>query len=209
MSPKAHARCARAAASPLRLRTHVAEAAVPDALEHGVWLPVPVVTEELDVLAEVGVRGEELLVAVVVEIIGARPPPAHQDGGEAEAGPIGGGGEEALGCVEVERKGIPAQSCHEDVRAAILVEVAEIDAHAGDGYSVLRVGDGCLHRVLDEREPPAFRKKKCLIWSFGHEDVGESVRIRIRHRDAHAFPMCAPIPVGPDTSVNRPPPSLR
>src|SRR5947207_1889216 len=77
-SPKAQPRCARALHGCARLGRRVAKSAAAHAPEEGVGLPVAMGAVRVDVRAHVRVGGKQVLVAVVVEIVGARPPPAAQ-----------------------------------------------------------------------------------------------------------------------------------
>ena len=57
--------------------------------------------------------------------------------------------------------------------------------------------------------PPSFRNRKCRIWSLATKMSGKQSPSASATLVLMPFPTWAPIPVGPETSVNRPPPSLR
>src|SRR5699024_4009254 len=93
--------------------------------------------ESIDAVIYMGVGGEQVLPAVVVEIEEAESPAAMPQGQRADAGFQGSVDEVAFAGIAKYRIGFTGERGNEDVRPAIVVVVLELGAHAGHRLSIV------------------------------------------------------------------------
>ena len=138
-SPKAAPRCRAARAT--QLRDVYRELSFRRFREHEIALLRLSAEEELGIVLHVAAGDEDVLVAVVVEVEDAGAPAAERQGRGADEARMRHVEEEALAEIAEQREGLVGQRGDEQVVAAVVVEIAEIDAHGGEGVAVVVEGD--------------------------------------------------------------------
>ena len=133
--------------------TDVLKLAVAEIAEDGVGLRVGLRGDGLlNVVHDVGASDEEVLPAVIVEVVNAVAPTGHAVGEWPQAAGVVGIDECTAALIDVEREFFVLDSGVPDVRQAIVVDVAEIGSHAGESVAIGRVGntggDGNLFKLL-------------------------------------------------------------
>ena len=104
-----------------RVCGHISKAVVAEIQEHGIRLLVAIVPIEVGVFADMRVCCENVLIAVVVEIVGANPPPTHLERCVTETCLKCGREEHTLAGIQVELKGVARQGSNYQIRTSIIV----------------------------------------------------------------------------------------
>ncbi len=82
----------------------------------------------------------------------------------------------------VERKAFPEHRSFENIRLSVVVNVAEICAHAGDGVAECVIGNPGEQRDIGESSVPVVVKKIVFKGVVRHEDVGKSIVVVVGKR---------------------------
>jgi hypothetical protein len=92
----------------------------------------------------------------------------------------------SLKCVLEDGEGLPVECDVDDVGVAVVVEVAEIEAHPGDEGAFLRqrcVGlEGHLFKLVAE-----IMEEEVVLGVVGNEKVLPAVEVEVGNTDSHAF----------------------
>ena len=109
---------------------YILKGCVPQVLEDAIGLSVLLLRVHVRVFADVRVSAEQILVAIVVEIIDSRTPPAHLEAGESDAGFVGSHRENFSVLVAKERKRFAAERRYEKAGSTAVAPVSKVNPHA-------------------------------------------------------------------------------
>ena len=166
---------------------HVLKSAVVHVPKNSVRLPVMLLTIQISILTHVRVRREQVLVTIVVEILNSGSPAAHFKAAKSDTCLVTFVAEKTVAFVAEERIGFAAKCGDDQAGFAIIVPVAKIHAHAGDGQSAVGVCDERLDPHLIECLSSAVFEKKISVVVVGDENIHPAVIVVVGHRYAHAF----------------------
>src|SRR5258708_20190381 len=110
--------------------TYILKSCVAQVLESGIRVRVLLVRVHVRIFADVRVGAEKILVAVVVEVVDPRTPPAHLEAGESNAGFIGSHREKFSVLVAKEGKRFTAKRGYEKAGSPVVAPVAKVNPHA-------------------------------------------------------------------------------
>ena len=130
---------------------------------------------------------EDVLPAIVIEIGDGGRVTGH---GDAEAGHAAGGGnigETALAEVAEQGEGFEVEGDENQVGEAVVIEIASVNAHAGDELTGIGEGDTGLEAGLFKLTAAFVVEEGILHLVVGDEDIGEAVEIEVCHGGAHAL----------------------
>ena len=133
------------------------------------------------------VRREQVLVTIVVEILNACTPAAHFEAAESDARLVTVIAKKSIAFISEHRVGLTAKGGDDKAGLAIIVPIAKIHAHAGNGQSAVGVRDEGLDTHLMECFATAVAKKKISVIVIGDEDIHPAVIVVVRDGDAHSF----------------------
>src|SRR6266852_553100 len=88
-------------------------------------------------------RNEEVLPAIIVVIEEVRAPTRKSESRAAQARLVGRIPEAAVAVVVKEVIPLVGKICDDNIRATVIVEIAEVGAHPGERFAVLIVGNAC------------------------------------------------------------------
>ena len=168
--------------------THVLKLAVAEIAEDGVGFRVGLGRNGLlDVVHDICARDEEVLPSVIVEVVSAFAPPRHAVGELAEAAGVVRVYEDAAALVDVEREAFVFDGVVPDVGQSIVIDVAEVGAHARESIAIRRVsdarGDGDLFELLSAN----IAEEKVGHGVVGDKGIEKSIAVEISKRDTHAL----------------------
>src|SRR5580704_4100396 len=168
--------------------TGIFELAVAEVAKDGVGLGVGLGGDGLlDVIHHVGAGDEEVLPAIVVEVVGAVAPAGHAIGESAEAAGDVRIDEGAAALVDVEREAFMLNGGVPDVGQAVVVDVAEISAHAGESVAVGRVGNTSRDGNLLELFTANVVEKEVGHGVVGDEGGEKATAIDVGEGHCHPF----------------------
>jgi len=129
---------------------------------------------------KVGCRKEQVFAPVIVEIEHAKAP-AGQFLGRARKPRRAGfiGKEPRRPDIPVQWKRLEVHAIEHDVFQTIVIEIAKISAHAGDGIAVNRIGNAFLQGHFFELAVAQVLEQEIRNGIIGHEYVRESVSVEI------------------------------
>jgi hypothetical protein len=133
---------------------------------------------------DVATSDKEILPSIVVEIVETRAVPCHRYACLSHAGWSCHFAEVSLAGVFVQWEGLVVQGDIGYVRIAVIIEVAEIESHAGDEIPVFSQSHTGIESDLFEFVSEIV-KQELVTSVIGDEDVLASVEIVVR---AHRFP---------------------
>ena len=144
-----------------------------------------------DVVAQFGkVREaeEQVLPSVVVEVVHAEAPTGQLARTHPQSARLPVILKTTLAAAIPEKKKAVVDHPGDDqIRQPVVVEVAEVHAHAGDRLAVVAQGDTGFEADLLKRSVAFIMKQEIAHRIVGDEDIGEAVAIHVREGDAHAF----------------------
>ena len=89
----------------------------------------------------------------------------------------------------IERVVLARQVGYQNVRTAIVIVIAKIDAHARDPLAIVSQRDPRLQSALGEGAIAVVVKQKLLHAVIGHEDIGKPIAIVVGEGHAERFPL--------------------
>ena len=139
-------------------------------------------------------RNKNILPAVVVEIGDRGRITGHRHALAGHAARFGHFDESSLASVAIDGEGFIVQSDQDNVGIAIIIEIAEIDAHAGDEDAVLAQRDISVEPNLVKRAT-FVSKEPIEQLIIGNKEVHLAVKVKIGCRPSHTLPwVCAETP---------------
>ena len=132
-------------------------------------------------------RDEKILPAVVVVIEQVRAPTGKSKSRAAHAGRVGHIPKGAVAVVAKKHVAFVGEIGDHDIGTAIIIVVAEIRAHAGEGLAILVVSNARQQPDFAERAVAVVVVEKTLHRIVGDEDVGEAIAVVVGERDAQSF----------------------
>src|SRR5258706_8328457 len=96
----------------------------------------------------------------------------------ADSAGIGDVFEAALGVAE-KRVFLDSESVDENIRPAVIVVVGKVDAHAGESFAIIVVGDAQAYRFFRERAIPLVTKQLLGKRIVGDDNIRPSIAIVI------------------------------
>src|SRR6266478_7735280 len=132
-------------------------------------------------------RNEEVLPAIIVVIEQVRAPTRNSESRSTQARRIGHIPEAAVAVVVKEVIAFVGKIRDDNIRATIIVEIAEVDAHPGKRFAVLFVGNACGQADFGKRAISTVVVQETRHRSVGNKDVGETVAVRVGERYAQSF----------------------
>jgi hypothetical protein len=141
----------------------------------------------LDVVHHIRASDEEVFPSIIVEVVSAVAPAGHAVGELAEAAGVVGVDEDAATLVDVERKALVLDGIMPDVGQAVVVDVAEVRAHAGESIAIGRVGNAGSDGDLFEFFSADIAEEKVGHGVVGDKGIEKAVAIEVSEGNAHAF----------------------
>src|ERR1039457_1974429 len=132
-------------------------------------------------------RNEDVFPSIVIEIRDRRRIPGH---GQAQLRHVALPGyfhEGAFPGVAVKRKRFPIESNQNNVGIAVIIEITEINAHAGNKRSVFAQGDVHIETNLLKPSGSFVAKEPVHQLVVGDEEIHLAGKIGVGGRDAHSF----------------------
>src|SRR5882762_4475685 len=170
-----------------RFCAHVLESSILQIAEHSVRLPVVLLRIDVGIFTDVGIGAEQVLVAVVIEVVNARTPATHLDALKTNACCISISAEEAVTLVTEQREGLTPKSSHKQARVTVVVPVAKVDARAASPHSIFRVRHEGLDTDLVESVARTILEQEIPFVVVSDENVHPSIAVVVSNCHAHAF----------------------
>ena len=168
--------------------TDILELAVAEIAKDGVGFRVGLRGNGLlHVVHDVGAGDEEVLPPVVIEIKSAVAPAGHAIRELAESAGNRGVGKHAATLVDVEGEVLVFDSSVPDVGSAVVVDVAEVCAHAGENIAVGRVGDPRRNSNFFELFSVNVAEEKVWHGVVGDKSIRKWVVTEVSKSDCHTF----------------------
>ena len=130
---------------------------------------------------------EEVLPAFIVVIEQVRTPTGKSESQAAQARRVGRIPEAAVAVVVKEVIAFVGKIRDHNIRATVVVEIAEVDAHPGKRFAVLIVGNACGQADFGERAISIVVIQETRYRIVGNKDVGENVAVIVGERYAQSF----------------------
>src|SRR5580704_2816395 len=131
---------------------------------------------------------KDILPAIVIKVVDAEPPSGELTGAHQQAGSFAVILKTALGAeISKQQEAVVDHPVHYDIRMPIVIDVAPIRSHPGDGDTVIAKRDSGFEADFAKRAAALIAEKEVAHGIVGDEDVGESVAIHVRKGHAHAL----------------------
>jgi hypothetical protein len=163
------------------------EAASARVCQYAVGLAGAALRESLHVVVDGSARGEQVFVAIVVEVEDSGAPAGEGEGSAASPAGIGDVREERLARVSEDRKGLTFIGGHKEVFATIVVQIARVGAHRADSASVVVERHPCGGASLTERAIAFVVKEEVGDGIVGDEHIEAAILVEIQETHTHAF----------------------
>ena len=141
-------------------------------------------------------RNENVFPAVVVEISDVRRIARHGQAESGHAALLGDFDEAAFARVAIDREGFVVEGDQDDVGITVVIQIAEVDAHAGDERAVFAQCDVHVESDFVELAVTFISKEPVEQLVVGDDQIHLAVQIRNRRRprpcpcrDARAGPI--------------------
>ena len=135
---------------------------------------------------DLSARDEEVLPAVVVEVVKGRTEARHAHAERTHAAGRRGFSEVALAGVEIDGEGLALERDIDDIGVAVIVYVAKIRAHTGDECGIFSERDVGLERDF-LKFVAEIVEEESVLGVIGHEEIGLAVKVVVGHPDAHTL----------------------
>jgi hypothetical protein len=166
----------------------ILELSIAEIAEDGVGLGVGLRRDGLlNVVHDIGASDEEVFPSVVVEVVDSVAPAGHAVGELTEAAGVVGVDEDAAALVDVERKALVLDGVVPDVGQSVVVDVAEVGAHAGEGVAIGRVSNAGRNGDLFEFLSADIVEEKVGHGVVGDKGIEKAIAIEVSEGDAHAL----------------------
>src|SRR5258708_33179765 len=165
----------------------VPESSVVQVAKHGVGLPVVLLYIDVGVLAYMRVGGEQVFVSVIVEVLDARAPAAPFETAKSDASLVTVIAEESIAFVAEQRAGFATEGRHDQTGLAAVIQIAKIHAHAGNGNSIVGIGDEGLDADFIESFATTVLKKKIPVVVVGDKNIHPAIIVVVGNGNAHAL----------------------
>src|SRR5437879_13497641 len=133
------------------------------------------VVNVLDIIQNVALGHEQVLPAIVVEVLQANTPARAACSKRAQTGFEASSGKETRAVVVIKTVNRPRKHGHKDVRLAVVVVVMEDRTQTGKRLAIHGKRSAGFEGALRERTVAVIAEEELLHAIVGYEDVGEAV----------------------------------